>query len=356
MKNFNDATWKYIQDDSFIKWVICPDDSSRRYWEAWQQEHPEQQQELLEAVGVVKSLHHQYHQTLPPEIEQDLHAAITQSVESGHTRPVIPMFRSHKRRFPFRAAAAAILLLSLPLAWYALRQKQDPAATPAQASSQHLITRTNDSPDNTTAYLTDGSKVVLGTGASIRHSNFLEAARREVYLKGEAFFDVAKDADHPFLVYTGNLAVKVLGTSFSIRENKKGNLVVTVHSGSVAVCSQNDTANSYVVSANHQLSYDPATTGFVAELAATGQQPPVAANNNSQFIFEDTRVTEIFAILSKTYGITIHADEKIFARCTITTNLLKESLEDKLKIICAAINASYAIHAGQVYITGKPCN
>ncbi|MGF6929755.1 hypothetical protein QFZ48_005255 [Chitinophaga sp. W2I13] len=56
------------------------------------------------------------------------------------------------------------------------------------------------------------------------------------------------------------------------------------------------------------------------------------------------------------YSIKINASEEVFGKCMITTTITNESFENKLKIICAAINASYKISGGQVYITGKPCS
>jgi ferric-dicitrate binding protein FerR (iron transport regulator) len=66
--------------------------------------------------------------------------------------------------------------------------------------------------------LSDGSVVLLNSETSFRYPlSFRGAHNREVYLNGEAFFEVSKDHHHPFIVHTGKMSVKVLGTTFNIK-------------------------------------------------------------------------------------------------------------------------------------------
>lgn len=65
--------------------------------------------------------------------------------------------------------------------------------------------------------LSDGTKVKLNSGSSIRYPvNFLAGGERKVFLKGEAFFDVAKDKNHPFIVNADQMNIRVLGTQFNL--------------------------------------------------------------------------------------------------------------------------------------------
>ncbi|MFI2743256.1 FecR family protein [Zhouia sp. PK063] len=75
-----------------------------------------------------------------------------------------------------------------------------------------------------TVFLPDSSKVILNAGSEIKYSNDFKNAR-EVWLKGEAFFDVKHLITSPFLVHTGNLNVKVLGTAFNVNASKEKNSV-----------------------------------------------------------------------------------------------------------------------------------
>src|SRR5690606_14332062 len=62
--------------------------------------------------------------------------------------------------------------------------------------------------------LPDGSRVVLNSRSSITYSTDFGNGQREMFLLGEAFFEVAKDTLRPFIVHTGNLSTRALGTSF----------------------------------------------------------------------------------------------------------------------------------------------
>lgn len=65
--------------------------------------------------------------------------------------------------------------------------------------------------------LADGTSVWLNSDSELKYPLRFKGDKREVYLKGEAFFDVAKDASKPFLVYTEAMTINVLGTSFNIK-------------------------------------------------------------------------------------------------------------------------------------------
>lgn len=65
--------------------------------------------------------------------------------------------------------------------------------------------------------LSDNTHVFLNAGTSLKYPvNFIKGQKREVFLKGEAFFDVAKDVNHPFVVNASELNIKVLGTRFNV--------------------------------------------------------------------------------------------------------------------------------------------
>ncbi|WP_339708706.1 FecR domain-containing protein [uncultured Kriegella sp.] len=77
--------------------------------------------------------------------------------------------------------------------------------------------------------LSDGTSVHLNAGSSLRYPiKFLKGHKREVFLDGEAYFDVVKDKEHPFLVNTGALNIEVLGTKFNISSYEEDPQVNTV--------------------------------------------------------------------------------------------------------------------------------
>ncbi|WP_215226424.1 FecR family protein [Echinicola shivajiensis] len=77
--------------------------------------------------------------------------------------------------------------------------------------------------------LSDGTEVYLNAGSSLKYPvNFVRGKNREVYLKGEAYFDVSKDDEHPFLVNTEEVNVRVYGTQFNVSSYPEDHTVSTV--------------------------------------------------------------------------------------------------------------------------------
>ncbi|MDT0678494.1 FecR family protein [Autumnicola musiva] len=102
-------------------------------------------------------------------------------------------------------------------------------------TTSHIKTYRNNITQVKHIRLLDGTKVILNKGSQIQYdeSKYNKKAR-EVKLTGEAFFDVARNEDKPFLVSNGDIITIVLGTSFNIQE-KSNNVRVTVVSGKVKV-------------------------------------------------------------------------------------------------------------------------
>ncbi|WP_298484717.1 FecR family protein [uncultured Maribacter sp.] len=90
--------------------------------------------------------------------------------------------------------------------------------------------------------LSDGTTVHLNSGSSIRYPvKFLKGKKRQVYLEGEAFFDVSKDKEHPFIVTTSDMDVTVLGTEFNVSAYPEDKFINTVLvEGSVSLSDVND--------------------------------------------------------------------------------------------------------------------
>lgn len=83
--------------------------------------------------------------------------------------------------------------------------------------------------------LSDGTKVLLNSDSRLSYPTVFKGKERIVSLEGEAYFDVTKDAEHPFIVKSGNIQVRVLGTEFNVRSYSSEDIRVTLIDGKVAV-------------------------------------------------------------------------------------------------------------------------
>lgn len=120
-----------------------------------------------------------------------------------------------KRSFQQWYRIAAIFIFGLCTFFaYQFFKAKDAANLPATMAWKKSYTPGR---QTSTVLLADGSKVTLNAASEIKYPASFNGQTREVYLTGEAFFDVAKDHQHPFIVHTKNISIKVLGTAFDVK-------------------------------------------------------------------------------------------------------------------------------------------
>ena len=98
--------------------------------------------------------------------------------------------------------------------------------------------------------LEDGSRVWLNSESEFRYPSVFDQGKREVYLKGEGYFEVVHDKERPFIVRTEKVSTRVLGTEFNVQSYTGKAVNVTLVRGSVAVRGNNDQANTSEVVLN----------------------------------------------------------------------------------------------------------
>jgi len=378
--NFEEQVWWLLQNDHFIQWVREPDAESSTYWENWKRQSPGRAGALHKARQILIDM---TMNAIPPDarslseviwdrVNSDIDiepAATTHTVvtplENSSRTPALK--RLHWRRYGIAVALAGALLLGAGIYYYSRPGHMNGPASPGPAEQKIArvlvndnLKRTNQTQSNQVLYLVDGSKVVLQPGSSINHAIFLQKDKREIFLEGNAFFEVAEDPARPFYVYTKDIVMRVLGTGFNVTvDSNNGNISVIVRTGKVSVYRKSSKQQAQLVlTQNQRALYDARTRHLMqsrlGSLEALIDKTP--ANLAFNFDFEEIPVEKIFQSLENAYGITIHFDKQSLAGCRITTSLGEESFEVKLKIICEAIGASYRITDNSVFIVGGSCN
>ncbi len=113
-----------------------------------------------------------------------------------------------------------------------------------EGADTEVITFSNSTDKPTLINLQDGSTVLVHPGSEIKYPKTF-GNKREISLSGEAFFQVAKDAQHPFYVYTDEVTTRVLGTSFLIKAyEQQEKITVSVSTGRVSVSSEPSVASA----------------------------------------------------------------------------------------------------------------
>jgi transmembrane sensor len=232
----------------------------------------------------------------------------------------------------------------------------------SEPTSAHGWTRHQNTTNQVQAFgLPDGSRVTLHPGSSLRYAVALAGARREVYLEGEAFFQVHKNPARPFLVFTNQVVTTVLGTSFDVKAYPgRAQALVAVREGKVSVQprtnAQLDATPTHpakggvLLLPNQQVVYSVASHRLKKELV---DKPAVLVPQ--AFEFEERPVAEVLATLEKAYGVPILYDKQKLAGCTVSITFYDEPLFEKLGLLCKSLGAYYTLADTQITIHSTGC-
>jgi transmembrane sensor len=349
-----------VWDPYFRQWVLSPTRENDASWHKWLSENAGVAEKVARATEIVLSLRVVETTLSQEEIDRSVGRTITKiNHPNSPTMPqgrLMPMYKA----VWFRIAASVALLLTagfLAKSYFSPENLSVKTYVRQIISKPEYITRQNDTETSMIIELPDKSRVVLSPGSHIKYKEIFLNERREIFLVGEAFFDVYKDPHHPFFVYANELVTKVLGTSFTVTAFEKSpEITVAVKTGRVSVFSKSDGAEleGLVLSPNQKIIYKRDEVRLVRTLV---KNPEIIVSKalTPQFSFEDTPVSEVFEAVEKAYGIDILYDAELLKDCPLTATLENQLLNEKLMIICRAVEATYEVLDGQIVIHSKGC-
>ena len=157
--------------------------------------------------------------------------------------------------------------------------------------------------------LADGTKVWMNSLTQLRFPVTFAGEERKVYLTGEAYFEVARDSVHPFIVATDEgMEVKVYGTEFNVDTYRKGTVKTTLVNGKVGI-RVSATGEEMRLSPNQMALFTKATQSIQVENV---DSYGVVAWKDGKFVFEDEPIEEIMERLSRWYDVKVfYANERI---------------------------------------------
>ncbi|MBN8824661.1 MULTISPECIES: FecR family protein [unclassified Spirosoma] len=366
MKNYQDYQIEdLLLDESFNRWASnqsLPDE--QLFWQQWLDQYPEKRDIAEQAKVIIGGLSVKPYRDIS---ESDVQQQLQQIQFRTHKQPSVWVVANRSLGWWTRAAAVLVLVLGIGWTVWSVRQSARPAtyAELVNASSTKLIEKVNTTNTPLVVGLPDGSRVTLQPASRISFSNQFQGTKREVYLTGEAFFDVHKNPAKPFYVYANELVTKVLGTSFTVRSyESQANAQVVVRTGRVSVFARKDwqraekEANSdipgVVLTPNQQVVFSRLEGHFRRTIIPN---PAIIDSRFSRnvFVYDDTPVAQAFTQLEEAYGVDIVFDEQLLKQCTLTAKFQDEPLLEKLNLICQTIKASYQIVDAQIVISAQGC-
>ena len=278
--------------------------------------------------------------------------SILSYILSNPSEKVIPIRKkSHGKRVRFLlAAAAAITILFAVRSIFFYNSTPDPLKTESEKVEEINSVLTFNGKQ--LIHLPDGSTIILNDKSSITYDqNDFNNKTREVTLSGEAYFDIKRNEKKPFIVHTGKVNTKVLGTAFNINAYNTS-IKVTVTRGKVQV---GDLKRVYgIITPNQQIVVNKST--LVYEQNNVNAATAVEWKSN-YLILDDLNMKDAVALISQKYKIQILLSNEKIRNCRITASFLnEEDLDHVLKVVCSVIETEYHYDQnGVIVLEGKGC-
>ena len=274
---------KFIENPLFLKWIFNSSPAVETHWEQYLLEHPEEKSDLLELKAHLAELKFQ-NVSLPLSEKEDLENRVRRTIEKDARQikrwQLVQTFMKYAAvALVFTAIGGLLVYMNLGKENVYQELARQTILVPSSASGPLLISSNgknvnlkkssstvdysrkgsvvlnNDSVLQTTeddvntmnqlvipygnqsrVVLSDNTVVWLNAGSRLIYPTRFKNKTREVLLFGEAFFEVSKNPQQPFIVMTTDIDIKVLGTKFNVSAYAEDNLIKTVlNEGSVAL-------------------------------------------------------------------------------------------------------------------------
>ena len=282
------------------------------------------------------------------ELENEIYLKIKRRIQPFET-----IARPSQTWKYYLSGIAALLLFTLGV-WFYDSQNTNNQTT----SNSEWIKYDNPSSKEFKVVLPDGSVVLLEPKTLLSY-NQEDTKLREVKLVGEAFFDVKKDASRPFMIYTGKVTTKVLGTSFRIKAfPEMQQFEVSVVSGKVTVYEKdeaNKKDNGVILTPNLKVTFFDKEEHFITGIVESPELLPTIEKSSLSFNFQNVPLNKVLKTLEKAYGIEMVLENESLGKCTLNGDLEEMPLYTKLDIITRSLNASYQIKGTSILVSGVGC-
>lgn len=223
-------------------------------------------------------------------------------------------------------------------------------------------------------YLSDGSIVTLNSETTLKYPPSFKGPTREVYLNGEAFFDVAKDHQHPFIVHAGKMSIKVLGTAFNVKSYKNDIASeTTLIRGAIEVTLADRPSDRIILKPNEKLILKSTTfkrhtinRNLVAQTPDSAKTSYALTNLtylrsndttvvetswvNNRLVFKDEDFNELANKMERWYGIKVKFKNSVTKDYHFTGVFEKETITQALSALQLIEHFSYKYKNETVYI------
>lgn len=255
----------------------------------------------------------------------------------------------------FKYAASLVLICSATLAWFNYQQRQ-----PLAIKTIALLSKTTAPGEKIKMILPDSSVVYLGSKSRLSWpERFVKGKHRDIRLEGEAFFEVKRDTSSPFVIHSGNMETRVLGTSFNIYAYPEDRVfTVAVRTGKVSVSQNSATGQKRLslLTPGMKLTFQKGNGEYAINDTRIAD---VNGWTNNRFVFHDENLGNILIKLERYYRVHFELKNPEMANCRFNATFTDKNIVDVMKQlkIMSAGHIKYKLNDDKTTIAlwGKAC-
>lgn len=200
--------------------------------------------------------------------------------------------------------------------------------------------------------LGDGTNVMLNAGSTVKFPDQFETDVREVFLEGEAYFEVVTNSERPFIIHSRGSEINVLGTSFSVRSYAEEEQVrVVVEEGQVSLGAEDSDAEKSILSANQMGQYNLKDNEI--EIATVDDMELYLSWRDGHLKFRKASMREVAKELERRYGVEVVFDDELIKEKSLTAFLKSRSIRNVLDVIAMSLNIDYHLEDDEVTFLTK---
>jgi transmembrane sensor len=346
----------FLHDDFFINWVLKGTPEHHVFWDQWLLQNPDRKEIVEKARLIISSI---VVQPLNDELtDGEVNAIVKHLQQHAFDQPEdvnIRHLKFYQTKW-FRFAAVLIVFITAGLIFLQKRSSTLQDQSIVQASPYLNII--NNTTVSKLVRMSDGSLAVLKPGSGLKYPKSFKD-KREAFLTGEAFFEIHKNPLMPFLVHSHDMVVKVLGTSFTVKTSDNNQeFKVIVNTGKVLVYDQKTVSandqqkHTVTLVPNEQVIYESKDQQFKKETLTI----PLTLSKEiaqKELNFDNTPLAVIIDKIEKAYDVHIEYDKEKLGNKILTASLSDRPLDEKVKLICKAINVSCEFTDGRIIIDSQ---
>jgi len=325
----------FAEDDSFKNWVLYPDQETDAFWMKWLKEHPHK----IDDIEMARKLVWIASMDIGEEITEPAVSRIWDEIDN-QTQEKTKIFPLNPLSWTMLAAASITIFA---VSYIYNRNIENP----------RMIYKTSNG-ELRKVLLSDGSVVTLNANSELSFVKEWEGDEdREVWIKGEGFFNVAQkkttDSKVKFIVHTPDIDVMVTGTEFNV-DTRQNKTQVVLSEGSIDLSLVKNDQKSGMIRMKPGDLVDYSSSDQILSLSKLQDPSSAYSWKDNRWEFKATPLPEVCRLIEDTYGIPVNLVGDSLNNQFVTGSIPSDNLDDILTSLESILKLNISKADGKIII------